>query len=160
MELTFYGVRGSYPVARRDQLGYGGNSTCLHFRSASGQDLILDGGSGIRLLGQEMMEREYGTGRGTATLLVSHTHWDHILGLPFFTPFYQSGNRFTIVAPDGTGAHIRDILSGQQNVINFPISMDYFRARIEYMLLEPGEPLVLGAFRVQAVQSVYLGAIY
>jgi len=157
VELTFYGVRGSYPVARRDQLRYGGNSTCLGFRSSSGQDLILDGGSGIQRLGKEMMGGEFGTGRGTATLLISHTHWDHILGLPFFTPFYQAGNRFTVVAPDGTGTHIRDILSGQQNVINFPISMDQFHARLDYMLLRPSDPLVLGAFRVQAVQLNHPG---
>ena len=157
MELTFFGVRGSYPVARRDQLRYGGNSTCLHLRSASGQELILDGGSGIRLLGDEMMGRAFGTGRGTAILLISHTHWDHILGLPFFTPFYQAGNRFVIIAPGGIGAHIRDILSGQQNAINFPISMDHFQARLEYMLLRPSDPLVLGTFRVQAVQLNHPG---
>ena len=77
--------------------------------------------------------------------------------MPFFTPFYLAGNRFTVVAPDGTGTHIRDILSGQQNVINFPVSLDYFQARLEYMLLRPGSPLVLGAFRVQAVQLNHPG---
>ncbi len=157
MELTFYGVRGSFPVARRDQLRYGGNSTCVHFRTHSGQDLILDGGSGIRELGEEMLRREFGQGGGMATILVSHTHWDHILGFPFFRPFYRQGNRFGIVSAGQTGAHIRDILSGQQNAINFPMTLEYAEARLEYMLFQPGDPMVLGEFRVETVQLNHPG---
>ena len=112
MELTYYGTRGSYPIARTDQLRYGGNSTCIHFRTRSGQDLILDGGSGIRRLGEVLVEREFGEGQGEAFVLVGHTHWDHILGYPFFRPFYRTGNRFMFVSAGQTGAHIRDILKG------------------------------------------------
>ena len=114
MHLTFYGARGSYPVARPDQIRYGGNTTCLHFQTQSGQELILDGGSGIRLLGQEMMQREFAQGQGAAYILIGHTHWDHILGFPFFGPFQIEGNRFVVVSAGQPGAHIRDILAGQQ----------------------------------------------
>jgi phosphoribosyl 1,2-cyclic phosphodiesterase len=157
VELTFYGVRGSFPIARRDQLRYGGNSTCLHFRTRSGQDLILDAGSGIRVLGQEMMRREFGGGRGEAYILVGHTHWDHIIGFPFFTPFYRQGNRFAVVSAGQIGSHVRDILSGQQGYPNFPISLEELQARLEYMLFEPGDALVLGAFQVETVQLNHPG---
>ena len=119
MKLTFYGARGSYPTTRPDQDYYGGNTTCLHFQTRSGQDLILDGGSGIRLLGAEMMQPRVCRRSGKAHILIGNTHWDHILGLPFFRPFYFEGNHFSIVSAGQVGAHIHDILSGQQTDINF-----------------------------------------
>ena len=152
MELTFYGARGSYPIARRDQIRYGGNTTCLHFRTRSGQELILDGGSGIRLLGQEMLQREFAEGRGKVYILVGHTHWDHILGFPFFDPFHEHGNHFVVVSAGQPGAHIRDILSGQQSDINFPVSLEFLPARLEYLPFKPGDELTLGEFRVETAQ--------
>jgi phosphoribosyl 1,2-cyclic phosphodiesterase len=156
MEMTFYGARGSYPIARRDQVRYGGNTTCLHFRTRSGQELILDGGSGIRLLGQEMMQREFTEGRGEVYILVGHTHWDHILGIPFFAPFRER-NRFVVVSAGQPGAHIRDILSGQQSDINFPVSLEFLPARLEYLPFKPGDELTLGEFRVETVQLNHPG---
>lgn len=157
MDLTFYGVRGSYPVARRDQVRYGGNTTCLHFSSRSGQNLILDGGSGIRLLGNEMMQQEFGEGQGEAIILVGHTHWDHILGYPFFKPFYRKGNRFVFVSAGQTGIHIRDILSGQHADLNFPTPFEYLIADFEYLSFKPGDKLGLGEFQVETVQLNHPG---
>jgi ribonuclease BN (tRNA processing enzyme) len=157
MELVFYGVRGSYPTARRDQLRYGGNSTCLYFETRSGQCLILDAGSGIRHLGQDLLGGPFGEGHGVAYVLISHTHWDHILGFPFFAPLSVAGNRFVVVSAGQVGMHIREVLDGQQNAINFPISMEAFQAKIEYMLFNPGDTLVLGAFRIETVQLNHPG---
>lgn len=157
MELTFYGVRGSYPVARQDQVRYGGNTTCLHFRTRSGQDLILDGGSGIRLLGNAMMEREFKHGQGQAYILVGHTHWDHILGYPFFAPFYRQGNRFVIASAGQTGAHISDILSGQHADLNFPVPFEYLQADLKYRAFVPGDELKLGDFQIETVQLNHPG---
>ena len=106
MRVTFYGVRGSHPMARKNLIGYGGNTSCVHFSSPGGEDLILDCGSGIRALGKEMMTREFGRGEGKAHILLGHTHWDHILGLPFFEPLYRAGNEFTIVSAPQDGVHI------------------------------------------------------
>jgi phosphoribosyl 1,2-cyclic phosphodiesterase len=157
MELTVYGARGSCPVARRDQVRYGGNSTCLHFRARSGQNLIIDGGSGIRVLGQEMVQREFGEGLGEVTILVSHTHWDHILGFPLFSPFFVPGNRIVVVSAGQTGVHIRDILSGQHGELNWPIAFEDLPGRPEYLSFKVGDELTLGEFRVETVQLNHPG---
>jgi ribonuclease BN (tRNA processing enzyme) len=157
MNLTFYGVRGSYPIARRDQVRYGGNTTCLHFSTRSGQNLILDGGSGVRLLGDELMERAFGTGQGEAVILVSHTHWDHILGFPFFAPLDRQGNRFVFVSAGQTGSHIRDILAGQHADLNFPVPFEDLLADFEYISFEPGDRVELGDFQIETVQLNHPG---
>ena len=158
MRLTFYGTRGSYPTARRDQVRYGGNTTCLYFESQSGQHLILDGGSGIRLLGRDLLEQEFGQGQGEAIILVTHTHWDHILGFPFFTPFSYEGNRFVIASAGQIGSHIHDILSGQHADLNFPTSFEtLIRARVDYHAFNLGEPLKFGDFRIETVQLNHAG---
>ncbi|MBN1994002.1 MAG: MBL fold metallo-hydrolase [Anaerolineae bacterium] len=158
MRLTFYGVRGSYPTARRDQIRYGGNTTCLHFLSRSGQHLILDGGSGIRVLGNELMQQAFGQGQGEAIILVTHTHWDHILGFPFFTPFSCRGNHFIIASAGQIGSHIRDILSGQHADLNFPVSFEaLMQAQLDYHAFNLGDPLKFGDFRIETVQLNHAG---
>jgi ribonuclease BN (tRNA processing enzyme) len=157
MKMTVYGARGSYPIARRDQLRYGGNSTCLHFRTCSGQDLILDAGSGISVLGREMLRPGSTRGREVTYILVTHTHWDHILGFPFFAPLYSEQSCLCIVSAGQIGSHIRDILSGQQNALNFPILVEELPARLEYMVFDPGDVLVLGEYRVETVQLNHPG---
>jgi ribonuclease BN (tRNA processing enzyme) len=157
MKLTFYGVRGTCPIARRDQVRYGGNTTCLQFSTRSGQNLILDGGSGIRLLGHSLMEQAFGAGQGEAVILVGHTHWDHILGYPLFAPFYRQGNRFLIASAGQIGSHIRDILSGQQTDLHWPRSFEDLAADLEYLSFRPGDKLDLGEFQVETVQLNHPG---
>jgi ribonuclease BN (tRNA processing enzyme) len=172
MKLTFYGTRGSCPIARRDQARYGGHTTCLHFRTQSGQDLILDAGSGIRGLAADMMQREFAgefvipgeqhvlpaqLGQGMTYLLITHTHWDHTLGLRFFVPFHIQGNRFVVVSACQTEAHIHDILSGQHEYLNWPWSVDDAAASLEYQTFKPGDELTLGEFQIKTVQLNHQG---
>ncbi|MGB5717882.1 MAG: MBL fold metallo-hydrolase, partial [Gammaproteobacteria bacterium] len=84
MKITFYGVRGSIPTPGYDTYRYGGNTSCVHIETASGQDLVLDCGTGIRNLGKRLVEKN-----NTINILLSHGHWDHIQGYPFFMPIYQ-----------------------------------------------------------------------
>jgi phosphoribosyl 1,2-cyclic phosphodiesterase len=104
-----------------------------------------------------MMTRQFGEGQGEAYILVGHTHWDHIMGFPFFAPFYQEGNRFTVVSAGQPGAHIRDILSGQQVGLHFPVPFERLQARREYLRFKPGDALTLGEFRVETVQLNHPG---
>ena len=84
------------------------------------------------------MEREFGEGQGEAYILVGHTHWDHIMGFPFFAPFYQEGNHFIIVSAGQTGISIRDILSQQQIGLHFPVPFERLQAQREYLPFKPG----------------------
>lgn len=157
MKLTFYGVRGSYPISRPDNVRYGGNSTCLHFGLESGAEFIFDGGSGIVNLGLEMMEREFRDGGGQATVLVGHTHWDHILGYPFFLPFYVEGNRFRFVSAGQTGVSIHEILSGQHHDLHFPVPFNNLAADIEYDDFRIGDSLEVDGLRLSTFQLNHPG---
>src|SRR5687767_5392536 len=90
MEITFWGVRGSYPVPGRATVRYGGQTSCVDIRTASGTAVIIDAGTGLRALGQKLARESGGVG-GRHHILLSHVHWDHIQGLPFFEPAYIPG---------------------------------------------------------------------
>jgi phosphoribosyl 1,2-cyclic phosphodiesterase len=111
---------------------FGGNSSCVSME-VNGERLIFDAGSGIRMLGQSLMGCEFGRGQGKANLFFSHTHWDHILGIPFFAPFYIKGNQFTINSPL---PDIRERLEGQQKPEYFPIPFSIYASDIDFMVLE------------------------
>ena len=89
MRIRFWGVRGSIPVPGPATNRYGGNTSCVEVRPKDGTQIIIDAGTGIRKLGKELMQGAFGEGKGAAHLLISHTHWDHIQGMPFFAPMYQ-----------------------------------------------------------------------
>jgi phosphoribosyl 1,2-cyclic phosphodiesterase len=111
---------------------YGGNSSCVSMQI--GDDwLIFDAGSGIRMLGQDLMATEFGRGQGKASLFFSHTHWDHILGIPFFAPFYVKGNQFTAHSPL---PDLRERLEGQQKSEYFPIPFSFYASDIDFVFLE------------------------
>ncbi len=92
-KLVFWGVRGSTPTLERDTWRYGGNTPCLELTAPNGTQFILDCGTGLRMLGNHLTEKRRGMGI-EAHLLVTHYHWDHIQGIPFFHPFFESQNRF------------------------------------------------------------------
>ncbi len=119
--IKFWGVRGSIPTPGAGTVRYGGNTTCVELR-ADGEIVILDAGSGIRLLGQAL-RKEFGDQPLNLTLLITHSHWDHIQGLPFFLPAYSSKNRIRVFGYDGTRSRLRECLTGQMQSAFFPVSM-------------------------------------
>src|ERR1041384_50517 len=110
MLVRFLGTRGSIATPGPDTLRYGGNTSCIEVRSASGTLLVVDMGTGAPVLGRELMAQG-GPLRGH--ILISHTHWDHIQGIPFFAPLFVAGNEWDIYAPRGIGQSLRQTLAGQ-----------------------------------------------
>ncbi len=118
--IKFWGVRGSIPVPGPSTIGYGGNTTCVEVRT-NGDIIVLDAGSGIRELGIAL-EKEFGSAPINLTLLLTHTHWDHIQGLPFFLPAYKAKNTIRVLGYEGARAGLATILAAQMEVPFFPVS--------------------------------------
>jgi phosphoribosyl 1,2-cyclic phosphodiesterase len=123
---------------------FGGNSSCVSMQLGD-EWLIFDAGSGIRVLGQDLMATEFGRGQGKANVFFSHTHWDHILGIPFFVPFYIKGNQFTIHSPL---PDIRERLEGQQKSEYFPIPFSIYASDIDFVVLEDKTEQNIGDMKV------------
>ncbi|MBI5773107.1 MAG: response regulator [Verrucomicrobia bacterium] len=119
--IRFWGVRGSLPTPGPGTVIYGGNTTCVEVR-ADGEIIILDAGSGLRPLGKQLVA-EFKDRPLRATLLLSHTHWDHIQGFPFFIPAYNPKNHLRVVGFEGAKEGLQTILSSQMESPYFPVSM-------------------------------------
>ncbi|RLE38801.1 MBL fold metallo-hydrolase [Candidatus Woesearchaeota archaeon] len=115
MKIKFWGVRGSIPTPGTDTVKYGGNTTCLEVLSSKGDEYILDAGTGIRVLGLDMLCRDkYKKKPIEAKILISHVHWDHIQGWPFFVPAYMPNNRFQIYGGARSKVKLEETLVGQK----------------------------------------------
>lgn len=134
MRLRFWGTRGSLPKPGPNTLKYGGNTSCLEVRTSSDQLLIVDCGTGIHSLGQHLL----GSRNKGGHILISHTHWDHIQGIPFFAPFFDREQQWHIYAPRGFGPSLRETLAGQMQYSYFPIRLDDMGARISFHELNEG----------------------
>jgi phosphoribosyl 1,2-cyclic phosphodiesterase len=117
--LRFWGTRGSIPTPGPATARYGGNTACLSIADGS-RLVILDAGSGLRPLGHELMQRP---GPHSADLLISHTHWDHIQGLPFFKPLSAPGNELCIYGAAQNGVALEEILRRQMDPMVFPVPL-------------------------------------
>lgn len=130
MKVKFWGVRGSIPSPGPEFVRYGGNTACLEVRTPKAQ-IILDAGSGIRELGNALCAAREPM---RAHLLISHTHWDHIMGFPFFRPAYMAGNELDIYGPlqVHSGKGIEQVLSNQMDYSYFPVRTCEMQSRIRY----------------------------
>jgi phosphoribosyl 1,2-cyclic phosphodiesterase len=115
VKIKFWGVRGSIPAPGPETNRYGGNTSCVSIATASGGLVIVDMGTGLMHLGNTLMAGAFGKGQGRATILLSHTHWDHIQGLGFFPPVFIGGNQFKVWGPGGSSEKLEDILEGQMD---------------------------------------------
>jgi phosphoribosyl 1,2-cyclic phosphodiesterase len=136
MKVKFWGVRGSIPTPGPDTVKYGGNTTCIEVRLNDGRIIIVGAGSGIRGLGNELVATELKKGPLDLDLFISHTHWDHIQGFPFFTPIFIPGNRIRVHGPVNIGDEGLDkIFSFQMSHNYFPLRADELSADITYEVL-------------------------
>jgi phosphoribosyl 1,2-cyclic phosphodiesterase len=129
VRIKFWGTRGSIAVPGPTTVRYGGNTTCVEVR-ADGEIIVLDAGSGIRPLGGALA-KEFGTNPIAVSLLITHAHWDHIQGLPFFKPAYNSKNETRIFGFNGSCASFREILDEPMKAPFFPIAMRELSGKID-----------------------------
>src|ERR671934_888375 len=136
MYLRFWGTRGSLPKPGPTTLRYGGNTSCVEVRTAGGTLIVLDCGSGAYGLGQALLAEASGPLHGH--LLISHTHWDHIQGFPFFAPLFVPGHVWDIYGPGGLGGRLEETLAGQMEYAYFPITLGQLGATVRYHDLVEG----------------------
>lgn len=149
MKLIFWGTRGSIPTPGKQTVKYGGNTPCVELRLDDNNLVILDAGTGIRNLGEKLIE----TGDSiNAYVLISHPHWDHIQGFPFFKPAFISGNEFTIVSGETKSVSLPDMISDQMNKVYFPIQLNELKAKINFKPIGEDEFKVFDA----DVKSIFL----
>ena len=140
MKLKFLGVRGSRPTHKRSLLGYGGNSTSLEFCVDDNFYIFLDGGSGLVRRGTELTEE---SPHHRYHFLITHTHWDHILGFPLFQPFYNANNEVFFYASNTSRANFTDLFLGLQRESNIPVPMAELRAQMRFKTIFPGSPFTI-----------------
>ena len=136
LTVTFWGVRGTLPVSRPEAHRYGGNTLSVSVDFPDGRLFVFDGGTGIRALSDALMAS--GRTRLDARVLISHPHWDHIIALPFFAPFYMQGNSFEVCGPSHGDITMRDLINGQMDSVYFPITTREFAADVHYRDLAEG----------------------
>lgn len=151
MKVRFWGVRGSIPVPGRSTNRYGGNTSCVEVRPRNAPPIIIDAGTGLRHLGKALMEGAFGDGRGKASLLISHTHWDHVQGLPFFAPLYRAGNQLDVFARE-RDLHLEAVFSAQHRAPYFPVPMSAMEAELRFHELSDGARFEIGAARVSCAR--------
>jgi phosphoribosyl 1,2-cyclic phosphodiesterase len=142
MRVRFWGVRGSIPVPGPKTARVGGNTPCVEVRTADREVIILDAGTGIRALGQDLEQSP--NERLLAVLLFSHTHWDHIQGLPFFSPARLRHNRMVIMGERRLGKRLERVLAGQMSDVYLPFTLEDLHADLLIKEVHDGEQIVVG----------------
>ena len=136
MRVRFWGTRGSIATPGPSTVRFGGNTACVEVITDAGQRLVIDTGTGARTLGMALMREVPRPLK--AAILLSHTHWDHIQGFPFFAPLFIPGNEFTICAPEGMSTSLADVLAGQMEFTYFPVELHQLPGKISFRELSEG----------------------
>lgn len=152
--IRFWGVRGSIPSPGPETVGYGGNTSCVEFR-AGGEIIILDAGTGIRELGNALAT-EFAGQPLKVTILITHSHWDHVHGFPFFQPAYDPSNAIRILGFEGTREGLAGIFSSQMESPYFPIGLAQMPSHLSFEELRAME-FSIGDVNVRAAFANHPG---
>ena len=151
MQIKFWGTRGSIPVPGRNTLVYGGNTPCVELRTSDNKIIIFDAGSGIRKLGIELAEN-YNLDE-EINIIISHYHWDHIQGIPFFLPLYDKNRKLIFHGLTINGNDISEILSNQMNRNYFPIRIDEVSANVYYKQINFNSSYYINGIKIETFKA-------
>ena len=155
MKVTFWGVRGSFPVAQSPCLHYGGNTPCVEVE-AGASTIVIDAGTGIDQAGKNLVER----GIRQIDLLISHTHWDHVQGFPHFAPLYRLDTNIRIYGPKRPDRSLEEIFAILQQPQFSSTPLDQIVAKVEFIELQENENFSIGDCRVQSRRLNHPGVTY
>jgi len=151
MELTFWGVRGSYPVPGPHTVRYGGQTSCVEVRNKAGNCLVIDAGTGLRSLGQKLARERGDAPTWSYHFILSHVHWDHIQGLPFFEPAYVEGTQISIHAGAAAADELKQVIGGITRHEFFPMPLDAVPAEFTFLEVSPLVPFRIEDFEIVPV---------
>jgi phosphoribosyl 1,2-cyclic phosphodiesterase len=155
LRVQFWGTRGSIPSPGPTTVRYGGNTPCVEVRTSTGWLIVLDAGTGIRELGRSLIARANGAPiRGD--IFLTHVHWDHIQGIPFFAPLFQQGNHFTIWGSQALAPALGEVVRSQMAPVVFPVAFDQLDAQIDFCELSEGRRTTNG-YEVRAFEVRHPG---
>jgi phosphoribosyl 1,2-cyclic phosphodiesterase len=157
VRITFYGVRGSFPVAHAKVAKVGGNTSCVALRADNAPTLIFDGGTGLRRCGRDLMDEGFGDGEGKAAFFFSHTHWDHIQGFMYFEPFYREGNQVTVVARASHDKRLQQVFAGQVGSEYFSYGLGGLSADVNWRATQDSETFQLGPYTIKTARLNHPG---
>lgn len=147
--VRFWGTRGSIPSPGPTTVRYGGNTPCVELRTAEGWLVVLDAGTGIRELGRSLLARAAGQ-PVCGDIFLTHAHWDHIQGIPFFAPLFHEGNHFTIWGSRSLRTSIDQVVRDQMSPVVFPVTFEELKARVDFEELAEEQRTARG-YAVQAI---------
>src|SRR4249920_3626785 len=156
LRLRFWGTRGSVPSPGPSTVRYGGNTPCVEVRTDTDWLVILDAGTGIRELGRSLIARANGHGIA-ADIFLTHAHWDHIQGIPFFAPIFLPGNHFTIWGSKTLETSIDRVIRDQMSPVVFPVTFEQLDATIDFEGLNSGETQACTGYEVSAMSVRHPG---
>lgn len=150
MRVKFWGVRGSIPSPGPRTVKYGGNTTCIEVETSDNQLIILDSGTGIFPLAQSLLRKKSSL---NCHIFISHTHWDHIQGLPFFSPLFIAGNKINIFGSFDPlfQRSVKDIVNKQMEYCYFPVREAELKAEIQYETLKEGQVVEIGSAKISTI---------
>jgi phosphoribosyl 1,2-cyclic phosphodiesterase len=148
MIVRCWGARGSIPVFGKEYLRYGGSTTCLELRTAGDDIMVIDAGTGIRQLGNRLLEEK----RTNCTLFFTHAHWDHLMGFPFFRPVYRKDFSLTVYGCPLEDGDMKQLLSGLMSPPYFPVPLHGLHADVQWMRDAPTDtPIIVNGVSVRSI---------
>jgi phosphoribosyl 1,2-cyclic phosphodiesterase len=136
MKLSFWGTRGSIPRPGKETIRYGGNTPCVSLEMTRDRLFVFDAGTGIIDLGRKLAAEKK---RHKINLFITHPHWDHIQGLPYFQPMYQQGTEVAVYGTRQGKLTLREVIAGQMEAVYFPVAVKEFASHVYYKELAAGD---------------------